>query len=60
MAQANQHDKTTPLSALFHDPFVADAFRRAEGDNPAPSLVPARRPEPVLSGTDAARIPEMA
>jgi hypothetical protein len=60
-AQANQHDIATPLSALFRDPMVADAFRRAEADlPPAAALVEPGRPEPVLSGTDAARIPEMA
>lgn len=59
MAQATHQDNQTPLSALFRDPLVADAFRRAERDCP-PSLVEADRPAPTLVGGNAVRVLELA
>jgi hypothetical protein len=60
-AQATYQDKTTPLSALFRDSYLRAVFARAERDTPpAAALVEPRRPEPVLSGTDAVRVLELA
>lgn len=42
-------DRRIPLSALFRDPFVATAFRRAERDNGSIVAVPAPK-SPVLAG----------
>ena len=35
MAQATDDPTTLPLSQLFQDPFLRDAFERAERDNEA-------------------------
>ena len=59
MAQATNQNTTTPLSALFRDPFLRTAFERAERDNP-PSPVEAEPVRPVLSGSDAVRVLELA
>jgi hypothetical protein len=59
MAQATQQNSITRLSAMFSDPMVAEAFRRAERDCP-PALVEADRPAPVLVGGNAVRALELA
>jgi hypothetical protein len=47
------------LSHLFHDPFVAAAFRAAEEDGLAPSHVTVDRP-PALTGGAAEPVLAMA
>ena len=59
MVQAASNSTPVPLSSLFHDPIVAEAFRRAERDVPR-SMVDAERPTPVLAGGNAAGILELA
>jgi hypothetical protein len=59
MAQANRENSTTRLSALFSDDFVRRAFERAERDNP-PVAVEAEPVRPVLNGSDAVRVLELA
>ncbi len=59
MAQAKHESTTNRLSLLIADPFVRRAFERAERDNP-PAPVEADRPEPVLNGSDAVRVLELA
>lgn len=58
MAQATHASTTKPLSALFVDPFLADAFARAERDNgEAFAIVPVR---PLnLAGGAAATMKEL-
>ena len=46
-------DSRIPLSALIRNPFVADAFRRAERDNGSAMAVPAPK-GPILVGGEAA------
>lgn len=60
MAQANPNH-TTKLSALFRDPFLRDAFLRAERDNGDDFgvLVETDHP-PMLSGGAAERMTETA
>lgn len=59
MAQATHENSTPRLSSLFRDPVVRSAFERAERDNP-PLPVEAEPIRPVLSGTDAVRVLELA
>lgn len=49
IAQANRPNTTTPLSELFTDPFVAQAFRSAEDGQPD-GLFAVSNPPPVLTG----------
>lgn len=62
MRQANRERTTLapiPLSSLFRDPFVRDAFRRAERDGGGCLVIPAGRP-PRLGPGAAQRVPELA
>jgi hypothetical protein len=42
------------LSTLFTDPFVAEAFRRAEEDGTAPAVAAVEPRKPLQGGTEAA------
>jgi hypothetical protein len=57
VAQAKKHS-TTPLSALFTDPFLRTAFARAEQDGTAPLAVTVDRPR-ILTGGAAVRVREL-
>ncbi len=59
MVRAVSQSTPVPLSSLFRDPIVAEAFRRAERGAP-PLTVDANRPAPVLAGGNASRILELA
>lgn len=48
-------DKSVALSALFANPVLRDAFRRAERDNGAAFAIPAPK-APVLSGGQAKQL----
>lgn len=59
MVQANKQPNPVPLSALFRNPILVDAFRRAEkGGPPSLPLLASSPIAPVLSG-DAACAPEL-
>jgi hypothetical protein len=52
--------ENTPISSLFQSAYLRAVFAAAERDNPDTALVPSRRPEPVLRGSDAIRVLEVA
>ncbi|MGY4570500.1 hypothetical protein [Bradyrhizobium sp. USDA 3256] len=57
MAQAVKQSTTQRLSTLFSDPFLREAFRRAEDDGLTGEMVEAER-RPALDGGAAVR-PEL-
>lgn len=59
MAKATEHNITIPLSRLFTDPLVRNAFLRAERDN-GPLPVEPDRPLVLVGGAAAAREFELA
>lgn len=54
------HTIFVPLSRLFRDPVLRDAFARAERDNGQPFFVPVDPPKPTLPRGEAVETKEAA